>query len=326
MRALTHPAPGALALVDRPAPTPGPHDILVAVHASGLNRADLHQRDGKYPAPAGWPADIPGLEFAGEVDVVGSEVTHWQPGDRVMGLVGGGGHASALVTNEREVMAVPEGMTLIEAAAIPEAFLTAWDAIALQGGARAGDRVLMHAIGSGVGTAAVQLGRMLGWRLVGTSRTADKLACAGALGLPQGVLTTDDDWPAQVGDGIDVLVDPLGAEFFARNLALLARQGRLIVLGTMTGRIGPPIDLGAMLGRRLQLIGTAMRSRSAAERAALAARFSAEILPMFAAGNLAPVIDSVFDVTDAEAAYRRLESNETFGKVVLRHPTFTTPA
>ncbi|HEY4320015.1 MAG TPA: zinc-binding dehydrogenase [Gemmatimonadales bacterium] len=319
MHALTHPAPGALALVDRPAPSPGPGEILVAVHASGLNRADLHQRDGKYPAPAGWPAEIPGLEYAGEVDAVGAAVTRWRVGDRVMGLVGGGGHAGALVVPENEVLAVPDGLTFVAAAALPEAFLTAWDAIALQGSARPGSRVLMHAIGSGVGTAAVQLARVLGWNLVGTSRTADKLVRATTLGLQHGVLSTDHDWPGQVGGAIDVLVDPLGAEFFADNFALLAQQGRYIVLGTMTGRIGPPIDLGAMLSRRLQVIGTAMRSRSGVERSALVERFAAEVLPMFASGRLVPVIDSIFDITAAAAAYQRLEGNATFGKVILQH-------
>lgn len=326
MRALTHPVAGALALVERSVPSPNPHEILVAVQASGLNRADLHQRDGKYPAPVGWPADIPGLEYAGEVEAVGPAVTRWRVGDRVMGLVGGGAHASALVVAENEVLAMPDRLTFVEAAAIPEAFLTAWDAIALQGGAKPGSRVLMHAIGSGVGTAAVQLGRALGWDLMGTSRTSAKLARAVSLGLQHGVLSTDHDWPSQVGGAIDVLVDPLGADFFADNFALLARQGRYIVLGTMTGRIGPPIDLGAMLSRRLQLIGTAMRSRSGVERAALVERFAVQMMPMFASGQLVPVIDSVFEVADAEAAYRRLESNATFGKVVLQHRDIIIPA
>ena len=319
MLALIHPTPGTIARVDRPDPSPGPRQVLVAVHASGINRADLLQRAGKYAAPPEWPADIPGLEYAGEVTAIGSEVSRWQPGDRVMGLVGGGAHADLLVVDEREVMALPAGLSFVQGAAIPEAFLTAWDAIVLHGRAVSGERILMHAIGSGVGTAAVQLARAYDLELIGTSRTAVKLERCAALGLRHGVLTTDADWPAKVGDPIDVLVDPLGAEYFSQNLALLANQGRMIVLGTMTGAIGPAIDLGALLRRRLEVIGTAMRVRRSGERARLVARFTEEVLPFFRDGELVPVVDRVMDAADATAAYDLVAGNTTFGKVILRH-------
>jgi NADPH:quinone reductase len=236
-----------------------------------------------------------------------------------MGLVGGGAHADLLVVDEHEVMAMPPGMSFVQAAAIPEAFLTAWDAIVIHGRAAPGERILMHAIGSGVGTAAVQLARVFGLELIGTSRTAAKLERCAVLGLRNGVLTTEVDWPAKVGDLIDVLVDPLGAEFFAQNLALLANQGRMIVLGTMTGAIGPAIDLGALLRRRLEIIGTAMRIRRSGERARLVARFTEEVLPFFRDGSLVPVVDSVLDAADAAAAYNLLAGNTTFGKIILRH-------
>jgi NADPH2:quinone reductase len=317
MLAVTYPRPGIVALAPHPDPVPSDHQVLVAVRAGGLNRADLLQCAGRYPAPPGWPPDIGGLEYAGEVQAIGAAVTRWRAGDRVMGLVGGGAHAELLVVDEREAIAMPAGMAFTDAAAIPEAFLTAWDAMVLRGRAVAGDRVLVHAIGSGVGTAAAQLGRALGLVIIGTSRTAAKLARCEALGMAHGVLTTDLDWPAQVGDPVQVLVDTLGAAVFEQNLALLGPRGRLIVLGTMTGSRAPGLDLSLILRKRLEIIGTAMRVRGLDERAALVDRFSAEVLPWFAAGRLVPVVDRVVPMQEAEAAHAAMQSNTTFGKVVL---------
>jgi putative PIG3 family NAD(P)H quinone oxidoreductase len=318
MLALTHPAPDVTTLAPHPDPLAGPDDIVVAVHATGLNRADLLQRAGRYPAPPGWPADIPGLEYAGVVESIGSGVKRWRIGDRVMGLVGGGGHAERVAVNEGEAIGIPAGMTFTDAAAIPEAFLTAWDAIALRGRARAGDRVLVHAIGSGVGTAASQLGGPLGLTIIGTSRTPEKLARCGELGMAHGVVTRTADWPDQVGGPVQVIIDTLGAQAFESNLSLLAPQGRLVVLGTMTGARARGADLGMILRRRLEIIGTAMRVRNHVERVALAEQFTRDILPMFAAGTLRPVIDRVLPMREIESAYQAMSANETFGKVVLR--------
>jgi NADPH2:quinone reductase len=317
MLAITHPSPDVIEIAERPDPVPGDRQILIAVRAAGLNRADLLQRAGKYPAPPGWPADIPGLEYAGEVCAVGSGVTQWRAGDRVMGLVGGGAHAELLVVDEREAMPIPFAMSFANAAAIPEAFLTAWDAMMLRGRAAAGDRVLVHAIGSGVGTAAAQVGRALHLVMIGTSRTAAKLERCRPLGITAGVLTTDADWPARVGDPVQVIVDTLGAQAFAQNLALLAPRGRLVVLGTMTGGSAPGIDLSAVLRKRLEIIGTAMRVRSLAERIELVARFTRELLPMFGDGRLVPIVDRVVPMWEVAAAHRAMQANETFGKVVL---------
>lgn len=316
MRCLVHPAPGETRLESRPDPVPRPGEILVRVHASGLNRADLLQRAGRYPAPPGWPADIPGLEYAGEVVGLGDGVTRWALGARVMGLVGGGAHAEYVVVHEAEAMPITDGMSWAEAAAIPEAFLTAWDALVLRGRAVRGERVLMHAIGSGVGTAVVQLAAWLGLELVGTSRTRDKLERAAALGPLHGVCTTDAAWVEQVGAPVDVLIDVLGGDSFATNLALLAPRGRLIVLGTMGGSVAREVDLGRVLRQRLEIIGTAMRVREAVERRALVARFTAEVLPAFADGTLRPVVDRVMAAW--EAGYEALASNATFGKVILQ--------
>jgi putative PIG3 family NAD(P)H quinone oxidoreductase len=317
MLAITHPGPDVIELAERPDPTPGDRQILVAVRAAGLNRADLHQRAGKYPAPPGWPADIPGLEYAGDVLAAGSGVTRWRVGDRVMGLVGGGAHAELVVVDERETMKIPDAMTFTEAAAIPEAFLTAWDAMVLRGRAAAGDRVLMHAIGSGVGTAAAQVGRALQFVIVGSSRTADKLDRSRALGVTTSVLTSDANWPAQVGDPVQVIVDTLGAQALAQNLGLLALRGRLVVLGTLTGGCAPGIDLSLVLRKRLEIIGTAMRGRPLDERIELVARFVREVLPMFEDGRLVPIVDRVVPMREIAEAHRVLQTNETFGKVVL---------
>ncbi len=314
MRALALPS---LEIVDRPDPIPAAGQILVAVRAVALNRADLLQRAGKYPAPPGWPDDIPGMEYAGTVLACGSGVSAWQVGDTVMGLVGGGAAAEQLVVHEREVLRVPDGMSFHDAAAIPEAFLTAWDALVLRGRVQRDERVLVHAIGSGVGTAAAQLARLLDFELIGTSRTPEKLTRCLALGMHRGVLTTDADWPAQVGEPVDVIVDTLGAEVLDANLALLAKRGRLVVLGTMTGARAPGIDLGVVLRQRLEIIGTAMRVRSLAERSELVERFSAEVLPHFAAGMLRPVVEVVLPMAEAARGYDLLASNATFGKVVL---------
>ena len=317
MRAITHPAPDVIELAERPDPVPGAQQILIAVRAAGLNRADLHQRAGRYPAPPGWPADIPGLEYAGEVRAVGSGVTRWRVGERVMGLVGGGAHAEMVAVDERETMRIPTAMSFTDAAAIPEAFLTAWDAMVLRGRAIAGDRLLMHAIGSGVGTAATQIGRALDFVIIGSSRTAEKLDRCRALGMTAGVLTSDADWPAQVGDPVQVIVDTLGAAALAQNLGLLAPRGRLVVLGTLTGGSAPGIDLSLVLRKRLEIIGTAMRGRPLEERIVLVARFVREVLPMFDDGRLAPIVDRVVPMREIAEAHRVLQANQTFGKIVL---------
>ncbi len=309
-----------LVIVERPDPAPGEGELLVAVGAAGLNRADLLQRLGRYPAPPGWPTDIPGLEYAGTVTAVGAGVTRFGVGERVMGLVGGGAMAELLVVHQDETIAVPDRLTLAEAAAIPEAFLTAWDALVLRGRAAPGDRVLIHAVGSGVGTAAVQFAPLLGVTMIGTSRTAEKLERCLALGMVHGVLTGTDDWPASVGGPVQVIIDTLGASALAANLALLAPLGRLVVLGTMTGSEAA-IDLGVVLRKRITIVGTAMRSRGAVERRALIARFSAEVLPHLTSGALRPLVEATLPIGEAARGYDLLASNGTFGKVVLAWAT-----
>lgn len=302
---------------------PSPQEVRVRVRVSGVNRADLLQRRGGYPAPPGVPPDVPGLEYAGTVEAVGGEVALWRPGDRVMGIVGGGGYARELVVHERAAVRQPAGADPVEAGAIPEVFLTAWDALSLHAGLRAGETLLVHAVGSGVGTAALQWARAAGARVLGTSRTPGKLERARALGLEMGIATGPDasPWDEQVleataGRGVDVVLDLVGGPYLAGNLRVLREGGRMVVVGVTGGREAP-LDLRLLMARRATLIGTVMRSRPLEERATLARAFEAEVVPLFERGLLRPVVDRVFPALDAAEAHRLLESNDTFGKVLL---------
>lgn len=321
MRAIRYTAAGGPEVVqlrDAPTPEPGPRQVRVRVRASGLNRADILQRKGRYPAPAGWPADIPGLEYAGEVEALGQGVTRWHVGDRVMGLVGGGAHAECVVVHADEAMAVPEGMPFPDAAAIPEAFLTAWDAMVARGRLSAGERVLIHAVGSGVGTAAVQLARFLGAVPVGTSRSAAKLEQARALGLEEAIDTSSRGFGEQLSEGVDVILDVLGAPAFAANLDALVPRGRLVLLGFLQGARAE-LSLEPVLRKRLEIVGTTMRARQLNERIPLIAAFAEQVLPAFGgpAPALRPIVGSVMPFTEIHAAHAAMEADQNFGKIVM---------
>ncbi|MAQ17235.1 MAG: NAD(P)H-quinone oxidoreductase [Sandaracinus sp.] len=298
---------------------PGPGEVRVAVAAAGLNRADTLQRRGFYPAPAGYPDDIPGLELAGTVESVGHGVTTFAPGDRVMAIIGGAGMATHAVLHERELLPVPADLSLEEAAAIPEVFLTAFDALFVQGGLRMGETLLMHAVASGVGTAALQLAHAVGARVVGTSRSAEKLERCTDLGLDHAVNTAEGTFADALKalGGADLIVDTIGAKYLAENLGAVKTKGRIVVLGLMGGREGE-IPLGLLLRKRVSLIGSVLRARPLEEKATLAQRFIAEALPLFGEGKLAPVIDEVLPMSAIGDAHARMERNETFGKLVLR--------
>ena len=301
--------------VDNPSPASG--HVRVRVKAAGLNRADIIQRKGAYPAPAGWPANIPGLEYAGVVESLGSGVGSVRVGDRVMGLVGGGAHAEFVVPHEREVIPVPAGLTDEQAAAIPEAFLTAYDALAVRGRAARGERVLIHAVGSGVSTAAVQIAKWLGCTVVGTSRTASKLDRALALGMDDGVNTSETGFREAVGEPVHVILDYFGGPALADNLAVLATKGRLVLLVTLQGGVAPTGDVGRILRGRLEVIGTVMRARPHEERVPLVQEFIRRVLPELVAGRMVPVIGGSFPMESMAAAQAAMESNQLFGKIVL---------
>lgn len=310
-------------LAEAPAPTPGPDELLVRVLASALNRADLLQCQGHYPAPPGSPQDIPGLEYCGEVMAVGARVTRFKPGARVMGLVGGGAWAEQLTVHEREAVAVPAALSAEQAAAIPEAFFTAYDALVLQAGLTAGQRVLIHAAASGVGTAAAQLCRLAGATAVGTTRSARKVAAIAGLGFAR-VLVVDAAPPsfataaveALGGAGADVCLDLVGGRWLPETIDAMALGGVVMLVGLTAGGTAE-LPLRTVLGRRLRLIGTTLRARPLEQKIALAQRVERDLLPHFARGALAPVIDAALPMSQAPAALQRLSSNDTVGKLVL---------
>ena len=305
-----------------PVPQPGLSEVLVRVHSSALNRADLLQRRGQYPAPPGAPRDIPGMEFAGEVHAIGSDVRLWKPGQRVIGLTGGGAYAEYLIAHERTLAEGPSNLSWTELAAIPEAFITAHDALWMQAGLRPSERVLIHAVGSGVGLAALQLTRAMNAVPCGTSRTADKLQRAKALGLECGFVVPNPPTSAEgkewSSDGsFDVVLDLAGGAYTNASLHALASRGRILLVGTMAGAKAE-LDLVLMLGRRATMIGTILRARPLEEKIAVTRAFANEVLPLFVTGILRPIIDSEFSMQDVRHAHERMESNETFGKIVLR--------
>jgi len=331
MRAIVITRPGGpevLELRDVPRPDPGLGQVRVRVRATAVNRADVIQRMGFYPAPADAPPDIPGLEIAGEVEALGPAVTELREGDRVYGVVSGGGYAESVVVHARTLALVPEGVELTAAAALPEAFVTAYDAMVVQAGLAAGETVLVHAVGSGVGTAAVQIARAIGARSIGTARTAEKLARAEALGMTHGLVPGNagpGGGPAfaeqvraltPAGRGADVVLDLVGGPYVPESLASLAERGRHVLVGLLAGR-SAEVDLGLVLRKRLHLMGTVLRSRPLEEKILAAQCLARHLTPLFASGALQPVVDRVLPLASAADAHRAVESNEGFGKLVL---------
>lgn len=314
--------PEVLEIQERPIPTPGPNELLVRVRASALNRADLSQREGHYPAPPGAPQDIPGLEFAGEVVAPGA-VGKWKQGDSVFGVVAGGGNAEYLVTDADCVAPVPDGMSWTDAAAVPEAFITAHDALVVQASLQSNEYVLIHAVGSGVGLAATQIARAFGATPFGTARTADKIERALTHGLAEGLIIADD--PSVIatafnektqGNGIDVTLDLVGGAYLGPSIQAAAKRGRIMCVGTVAGR-SSTIPVNLVLHKRLSIRGTVLRARTVEDKRAATAAFARDLLPLFASSKLAPVVDRIYPLEEIAAAHQRLASNETFGKVVI---------
>jgi putative PIG3 family NAD(P)H quinone oxidoreductase len=308
--------------VESPA-NPTADRVRVRVRAAALNRADVLQRLGHYPAPPGFLADIPGIEFAGEVESVGDEVSLWKPGQRVFGIIGGGAQAEFLVTPENQLAEVPANLDWVSAAAVPEAFITAHDALFTQADLRIAESVLVHAAGSGVGIAAVQLGRAAGANTFGTSRTADKLERAKTYGLSGGLVIKDDpfvlvdavhEWTG--GQGINVILDLVGAKYLDASLSVLAPRGRMMLVGTTSGSKAI-LDFARVMSKRAKIVGTILRARSPEEKAVATRLFGAHVVPLLASGQVRPVIDSVYQLNQVREAHTRMESNESFGKIVL---------
>ena len=316
----SHGGPDVLQFEDVASPVIGEQDILVTVAATALNRADLLQRMGFYPNPFPSGPEIPGLEFAGTVAAVGEKVTAWSIGDRVMGITSGGAYAEQLSIHERQAMAVPSGVSLHDAAGIPEVFITAWDALVVQGGLTSGRWAMVHAGASGVGTAAIQICKAIGARIVVTCSGGKVEACR-TLGADVVVDYGTQDFVAEVaaatgGAGVDVILDVIGGDYVERNIACLAVKGHIIQVGVMAGK-PVPFNVGLLLGKRASITGTVLRARPLEEKIAISQRFASEMLPLFSTGQLKPVIDSVYAFTDIASAHEYMASNGNVGKIVI---------
>ncbi|HEU5377117.1 MAG TPA: NAD(P)H-quinone oxidoreductase [Ktedonobacteraceae bacterium] len=311
--------PEVLQIQEVETPEPTGDQVRVRVKASGINRADLLQRAGGYPAPAGSPSNIPGLEFAGVVDAVGPLVRMWQPGQRVMGLAGGGAQAEYILAHEGLLVEIPANLTFVQAASIPEVFMTAHDALFTQAGLRLGERVLIHAAGSGVGTAAIQLAKAVGATVFGTSRTPDKLEKARALGLDFGVAAQNFAEEIQNltgGQGVHVVLDFMGASYLEQNLQALGNWGRMVILATMGGAQGN-LHIGLLMSKRISVKGVTLRTRTLEEKLSVTRAFATSVLPLLANGEVRPIIERTYPLAEISAAHAAMGENLNFGKFVI---------
>ena len=311
--------PEVLTIEEVADPVPGPDEVLVQVAATALNRADLLQRMGLYPDPRRAQPEIPGLEFAGTVCAVGDRVVMWGIGDRVMGIEAGGAHAEKIATHERQLLAVPEGTALTDAAAIPEVFLTAWDALVVQGGLTSGRWALVHAGASGVGTAAIQVAKAIG-ASVAVTCSAGKAELCRSLGADIVLERSPHDWltdaSAAVSNGFDTILDVVGGEEIDRNLRVVAQRGTIVQVGLMGGG-SVQVNVGLLMAKRAHWVGTTLRARPIEEKVALTRQFAAEVLPMFADGRLRPVIDRRFPFERIAEAHELMAGNANAGKILL---------
>ena len=331
--------PEVLRIADVPVPTPAADEVLVRVHATALNRADLLQRRGLYPNPFPGAQDIPGMEFAGEVveapsspdtspDTTHRSASRWKPGDHVMGIVSGGAYAEYVTIPAAQAMRTPRGMALSDAAAIPEVFITAWDALVLQGGLQPGHTALVHAGASGVGTAAIQICRAMGARVIvtcsgsrGGATGVDKVQACRDLGAHLVVDYTKDDFAKSVaeftnGRGVEVVLDVIGGDYTVRNVACLALKGRIIQVGTMAGP-SANFNVASLMPKRASITGTVLRPRPKEEKIAVSQAFAEALLPDFDAGVLKPIIDRRFTLDHIVQAHQHMEANANIGKIVV---------
>jgi len=306
-----------------PEPSPARGEVLVRVRAAALNRADLLQRRGLYPPPPGTREDVPGLELAGEVVRCGEGVAAWKAGDRVMAIASGEAQAELAVVHERMLVRIPDGLSFEQAGALPEACVTSHDALFTLGGLRPGWPVLVHAVGSGVSTAALQIAKAAGATVIGTSRTSAKLDRAKALGMDHGILVGRDEprFAEDVrrllgGKGVPLVLDFVGGPYAPENVASLALGGRIVVIGTMGAPKGT-VDLGVLMRARGSIVGTVLRPRPLDEKIQATQAFARDVLPLLAAGKVKPVVDAALPMARVREAHERMEKNESFGKLVL---------
>ena len=316
-----HGGPEVLQFEDVPTPVMGAEEILVSVVATALNRADLLQRMGFYPDPFPGQYQIPGLEFSGVVSAVGERVRLWSVGDQVMGIVSGGAYAEQLVLHERQALRVPSNISVEDAAGIPEVFITAWDALVVQGGLTSGRWALVHAGASGVGTAAIQICKAIGARIIVTCSSGKVQACRD-LGADVVVDYSKQDFVEEVqrvtnGRGVSTVLDVIGGDYVERNISSLAVKGRIIQVGTMDNK-AVPFNIGSLLAKRGSIAGTLLRARPLDEKIAITQQFAEEVLPLFETGQLKPVIDRRYNFADIADAHTFMASNGNVGKIVVR--------
>jgi putative PIG3 family NAD(P)H quinone oxidoreductase len=323
MTAIAIRAPGGpevLVPEERPLPVPGQGEILVKVAAAGVNRPDVMQRQGLYPPPKGAP-DIPGLEIAGEVAALGAGVTRWKIGDKVMALVVGGGYADYCLAHEGHALPVPSPLSMVEAAAVPETFFTVWHNVFERGALKSGETLLVHGGTSGIGTAAIQLAKAFGAKVFTTAGSAEKCAFCRKLGADLAINYKTEDFVAAIkdasgGKGADVILDIIGGGYIERNYEAAAVEGRIVQIA-FQGSAKAEVNFMRLMLKRLHHTGSTLRSRSVADKAAMARAIEAKVLPLMAQGRVKPVIDSTFPLTQAAAAHVRIESGAHIGKIVL---------
>ncbi len=304
-----------------PDPVAGPDEVIVDIHATALNRADLLQRAGNYPPPPGAP-DILGLEMAGVISEIGANVNKWQVGDRVCALLAGGGYAERVAVPAALLMPIPAAWTFAQAGAMPEVYLTAFVNLYMEANLQPGETVLVHGGASGVGTAAIQLLKASGNRVIVTASSAEKCAACQALGADLAINYKQDDFVAKTkeftdGAGVDVILDMVGADYFERNLSLLKLKGRLVFIATLSGT-QTTLNIGALMGRRLRLIGSVLRSRSLAEKIEIKTRFMERFWAFLDNGTIQPVIDQIYPIRQAGEAQARMATNQNIGKIGLQ--------
>ncbi|MEO6992504.1 MAG: NAD(P)H-quinone oxidoreductase [Lacunisphaera sp.] len=309
--------PEVLSLAERPEPVLGVHEVLIRVTAAGVNRADLIQREGHYAAPAGVPADIPGLEVAGVVERCGAAVTRWKSGDAVCALLAGGGYAELAAVDARHCLPVPAGVALTDAAALPEAVFTVWSNVFQRGRLQRGETFLIHGGTSGIGMVAIQLAKARGARVFATAGSDEKCRAAEAAGADRVInYKTEDFERAFQSEGVDVILDMVAGDYVAKNLNLLRPEGRLVFINTTKGAT-PAINLMQVMSRRLTITGSTLRSREPAFKAALTAEIEREVWPLLVAGKLHANVFATFPFAEAAAAHRLMASSQHIGKIVL---------
>jgi putative PIG3 family NAD(P)H quinone oxidoreductase len=314
MRFVAHSAEGQLSLSEVPAPQPGPEEVQIRVAAAGVNRPDILQRKGAYPPPPG-ASPILGMEVAGEIAAIGSNVTRWRIGDRVCALVAGGGYAEYCIAPALQCLPVPRGLTMVEAAAIPETFFTVWTNVFDRGRLKAGERILIHGGSSGIGTAAIQLARAFGAQVIVTAGSRAKCEACLQLGAHQAINYREQDFVAAAGK-VDVILDMVGALYFERNLSCLATDGRLVQIAVQSGS-KVQLDLVPVMQRRIYITGSTLRPRTAAQKGAIAAELESQVWPLLESGQVKPIVYRTFPLAEAAAAHALMESSEHIGKIVL---------